>query len=120
MKALLLALLLASTYPPGVERARDWLRERTTDRAFHCAHVLWDREASWRVRAGDPRGGPYGIPQATPGRKMRSAEKPWRGKAWDDWRYDALVQVSWGTRYVRSRYGSFCKALAFQTAHGWY
>lgn len=118
MKVLLLALLL--TYPPGVEWARDWLRDRTSDRAFRCAHVLWTNESHWRVRAGTPWAGPYGIPQATPGRKMNKAERPWRGKRWDDWRYDAAVQVAWGTKYVRSRYGSFCTALRFQEREGWY
>lgn len=104
---------------PGVERARAWLRERTSDRAFRCAHRLWDNESSWRVHAGEPAG-PYGIPQANPGRKMRRAEHPRWGKAWDSWRHDALVQVAWGTRYVRARYGTFCEALGFQIAEGWY
>lgn len=119
MKALLLALVLATTYPPGVEWARDWLRDRTSDGAFRCAHRLWDNESGWRVRAGELAGA-YGIPQATPGRKMRHAEQPWKGQRWDDWRYDALVQVAWGLKYVRARYGTFCKALAFQEREGWY
>lgn len=106
-------------YSIGVQRAREWLAERTTDRAFRCAHLLFDRESHWNTRAGEP-GGAYGIPQSSPGRKMRSAERPAKGRLWDDWRTDALVQVAWGRRYVKARHGSFCQALRFQTQHGWY
>lgn len=98
-------------YSTNVYRARQWLRERTTDRAFHCAHILWDRESHWHPRAGEPWGA-YGIPQAVPGYKM--------ARAGSDWRTNALTQVRWGRHYVKGRYGSFCRALRFQTAYGWY
>lgn len=125
-KPLLVSVLLtvltgapAHGYSASVERARDWLRARTSDVQFRCAHRLWDYESSWYPLAGSPSGA-YGIPQALPGRKMRSAEKPWRGARWDNWRTDPLVQVAWGRRYVSERYGSFCAARRFQVEHGWY
>lgn len=116
---LALVLLLGSAapaegHPPysaGVRHAREWLRARTTARAFLCAHILWDRESHWNVRAGTPSGA-YGIPQAYPGRRMDSAG--------DDWRWNATTQVKWGRNYVKHRYGTFCRALRFQDAHGWY
>lgn len=100
-----------AAYTENVRQARQWLRARTSDRAFRCAHILWDRESGWRPRAGEPWGA-YGIPQAYPGTKMRSAGA--------DWRWNATTQVRWGRGYVRSRYGSFCQALNFQSRYGWY
>ena len=123
---LLLAAMLtvaspAVAYVPQVREARAWLRERMSDRQFRCLHVLWDKESSWRVRARNASSGAYGIPQALPGRKMRSAEHPGWGPKWDDWRTDALVQVAWGLKhYIRPRYGTACRALAFQKRFSWY
>lgn len=115
--ALAAILLLAipteahAPYSATVRRARAWLQERTSDRQFRCAHILWDRESHWNVGAGEPHRA-YGIPQAYPGYKMARAGR--------DWRTNATTQVRWGRHYVRGRYGSFCRALAFQNAHGWY
>lgn len=44
----------------------------------------------------------YGIPQADPGTKMRSAGR--------DWRTNPMTQVRWMIRYTRSRFGSECNA----------
>ena len=105
----------ASAYSDNVERARAWLRERTSDRQFRCLHVLWENESGWRVRLYGPLtpwGRAYGIPQALPGRKMAS-----KG---DDWLTNATTQVRWGLRYIRDRYGKPCAALAFQDRNRWY
>jgi hypothetical protein len=110
----------APKYWPKVREAREWLKDRTSDRAFRCAHILWDNESSWRVRAYNRSSGAFGIPQSLPGRKMQAAERPRWGHKWDDWRTDAQVQVAWGRHYVRGRYGSFCSALRFQNVRGWY
>jgi hypothetical protein len=98
-------------YSVNVRHARQWLREHTSDRAFRCAHRLWENESGWAVHAGSIHRA-YGIPQAYPGTRMRAAGS--------DWRTDGTTQVRWGTRYVRGRYGSFCAALRYQDAHGWY
>jgi hypothetical protein len=37
-----------------------------------------------------------------------------------DWRWNAVTQVRWGRWYVRGRYGTFCNALRFLYANGWY
>ena len=129
MIALTLAALLAlgagghddaPKYWPKVREAREWLKDRTSDRAFRCAHILIDNESSWRVRARNSSSGAYGLPQALPGIKMARAERPRWGHKWDDWRTDALVQIFWAKTYVRGRYGSWCRALAWQERFSWY
>jgi len=128
MIAIALAALLAigagadapPVHGPKVREARAWLRDRTSDRAFRCADILWHNESRWRTRALNRSSGAYGIPQSLPGIKMAAAERPRWGRKWDDWRTDPLVQVFWGLHYTRGRYGSFCRALAFQNANGWY
>ena len=97
-------------YSANVRRARQWARDHTTHRGFRCLHILWDRESHWSVHARTGRA--YGIPQALPGRKMRSAGA--------DWRTNALTQVRWGLHYIRSRYRTMCHALRFQFQWGWY
>ena len=110
----------SADYSPNVQRARRWLRPRIKNRRqWRCLYRLWANESGWRVHAGNVNRA-YGIPQAFPGAKMAAAERPKRGPLWDDWRHDALVQVSWGIRYVRGRYGTPCAALRFQSARGWY
>lgn len=54
----------------------------------------------------------YGIPQANPGHKMKSAGR--------DWRTNPFTQVKWMVRYAKTRYGSDCRALAHKIAYGWY
>ncbi len=108
---LLLGTVVEAGYSKNVYRARHWLRDRTSDRAFACAHTLGDNESSWNVRAGEPWRAD-GLPQAYPGYKMKSAGY--------NWRWNATTQVRWGKRYVGSRYGTFCRALRFQSTWGWY
>lgn len=54
----------------------------------------------------------YGIPQANPGTKMRSAGPDWRLNPW--------TQLRWMRGYVAGRYGGECQALAFHNARGEY
>ncbi len=72
---------------------------------------LWARESGWRTNAGRP-GGPYGIPQANPGRKMASAGA--------DWATNPATQIRWGLSYIKGRYGSPAAAWANFCARGWY
>lgn len=101
-------------YWPQVREVRQWLKKpaQNTWRQWRCLDRLWLNESHWRVRATNPTSGAYGIPQALPGRKMRSAGS--------DWRTSAMTQVKWGRRYIRARYGKPCRALAFQQRYGWY
>lgn len=72
---------------------------------------LWYHESNWLHRAGNT-GGAYGIPQALPGYKMRSAGA--------DWQYNPETQIRWGLRYIKSVYGSPSSAFAHWQSHNWY
>ena len=125
MTAIILALMLtASTiYASGAatttadsrwqssRQVRLRLKTQMPLRQWRCLYRLWANESGWRVHAGSIHKA-YGIPQAYPGYRMRSAGK--------DWRTNAATQVRWGRSYIRHRYGSSCAALRFQDRHGWY
>jgi hypothetical protein len=79
---------------------------------FRYLDRLWMRESSWNVYATNPYSGAYGIPQAVPGGKMATAGR--------NWRTSARVQIRWGMRYIRDRYGSPSRAWGHEAAFGWY
>lgn len=54
----------------------------------------------------------YGIPQANPGYKMRSAGP--------DWRTNPETQLRWMIDYCRDRYGSVCGAAYSRRVNGQY
>jgi hypothetical protein len=81
-------------------------------REFKCLDQLWARESSWNEQAFNPWSGAYGIPQALPGEKMRSAG--------NSWRTDPKVQIKWGLGYIGGRYGSPCGAWNHSLSTGWY
>jgi len=95
------------TIAMGMLTKYDW----SSAREFPCLERLWNRESSWNHRAASPSGA-YGIPQALPGSKMRSAGA--------DWRTNPETQIRWGLRYIKYRYGSPCHAWAHSMATGWY
>lgn len=121
--AFLMAMLAASVviqsveahhgapYSANVREGLHWLRENTTDGQFRAGYRLWENESGWSWRSGTLNTC-YGIPQACPGWKMIEAYPRALNRA--------RAQVKWGTGYVRSRYGTFKRALRFQLANGWY
>ncbi|MFI6595487.1 lytic transglycosylase domain-containing protein [Nonomuraea sp. NPDC050536] len=78
---------------------------------YRCLVSLWNRESGWRHTAGGSAG-PYGIPQALPGRKMATAGH--------DWRTNPRTQIAWGLGYIKHRYGTPCHAWAHFRMHHWY
>jgi hypothetical protein len=74
--------------------------------------TLWQKESGWRTNADNPTSDAYGIPQSLPGSKMASAGS--------DWKSNPATQIRWGLRYIKGRYGSPSKALAFHRANNWY
>ena len=98
-------------YEPQVREARHWLKKQVGWHQWKCLDTLWLGESHWRVDARNPTSGAFGLPQAVPGRKMRTAGK--------DWRTSAMTQAKWGRRYIRARYGKPCAALRFRNRHGW-
>ena len=77
------------------------------DTQFSCLSKLWERESHWNPKAHNRYSGAYGIPQALPGKKI--------GRCW---RTDAGVQIRWGLKYIKSRYGNkACYALKWELNH---
>lgn len=76
-----------------------------------CLRVLWHKESRWRHWARNPSSGAFGIVQSLPKSKLYSA-----GRAI----HTARVQIRWGLRYVKRRYGSPCAALSFHRRMNWY
>jgi hypothetical protein len=54
----------------------------------------------------------YGLPQALPGTKMKSAGP--------DWRTNPITQLQWMYNYSAQKYGSLCSAFAHRRDHGMY
>lgn len=67
-----------------------------------CLEKLWNKESGWNEKARNKSSGAYGIPQAYPGDKMKSAGA--------DWQTNAATQIKWGLGYIAGRYGTPCKA----------
>ena len=79
-----------------------------------CLEELIDRETAgtWNPRIYNGKGsGAYGLPQALPGSKMKSAGP--------DWLWNPLTQIRWMRGYVM-KYGGSCGALVFHNANHWY
>lgn len=79
---------------------------------YDCLVALWNRESRWNVYAHNPSSGAYGIPQALPGDKMKSAG--------DDWATNPATQITWGLGYIAARYGSPCGAWDHSERKNWY
>jgi hypothetical protein len=78
---------------------------------FACLRQLWNQQSGWRYYAQNASGA-YGIPQALPGSKMASAG--------EDWQTNPATQVEWGLGYIKSIYGTPCRAWTFNKANGYY
>ncbi|WP_250027724.1 lytic transglycosylase domain-containing protein [Paractinoplanes maris] len=79
---------------------------------FSCLEKLWKKESGWNHKASNPSSGAYGIPQALPGGKMKSAGS--------DWRSNPATQIEWGLGYIEGRYGTPCSAWGHSQDVGWY
>lgn len=92
--------------------ARVLLAKRGWSGQYSCLNSLWTKESNWRVAADNPSSSAYGIPQALPGSKMRSAGA--------DWRTNPVTQITWGLGYIADRYGTPCSAWSHSRSHNWY
>lgn len=107
-------------YRAGTPEYAKWWARRIMASRFHwtsptqyqCVVKLWQRESNWLSSAYNRGSGATGIPQATPGSKMRSAGA--------DWRTNAVTQIRWGLGYIKHVYGTPCGAWSHSQAHGWY
>ena len=118
------AMSLVSSASASVELARDPDGAREVakslmeekygwgDKQYACLDDLWIKESNWNYRASNKRTGAHGIPQALPATKMDSAGT--------DWRTNPVTQISWGLRYIESRYETPCGAFAKFKRSNWY
>lgn len=74
---------------------------------------LWTRESSWNMHAENASSGAYGIPQADPDGGQGVADSA-------SYRNNAMVQIQWGLKYIKERYGSIAAAWAHEVDAGWY
>lgn len=79
---------------------------------YRALERLWHYESRWGHRAQNPSSGAYGIPQALPGSKMKSAGS--------DWATNPETQIRWGLEYIRQRYRTPSRAYAFFRSCNWY
>lgn len=74
---------------------------------------LWDRESGWNMHAENASSGAYGIPQADPDGGQGVANQA-------SYRNNAEVQIAWGLKYIKDRYGSLAAAWQHEVEDGWY
>lgn len=86
---------------------RGWTGDQWT-----CLNNLWTKESGWRHTSDNPSSSAYGIPQALPGSKMKSAGS--------DWRTNPATQIKWGLGYIKGRYGTPCSAWRHFLTKNWY
>lgn len=74
-------------------------------------NVRWDPTIDYGFGHGNVYEA-YGLPQALPGTKMKSAGA--------DWRTNPITQLKWMYNYSVDRYGSLCGAFAHRRDRGMY
>ena len=78
---------------------------------YNCLIKLWTRESNWRWKAKSPTSD-FGIPQ----RHMRGKSQ----EQISEFLSDPMGQIDWGLGYIKARYETPCKALAFSNRKNWY
>lgn len=90
-----------------------WLEQAGMPRSWWSyVSAIINRESKWDPKANNPTSSAYGIPQALPGSKMRSAGS--------DWRTNPITQLRWMKSYIKDRYGSAQNAWRIRQTRGWY
>ena len=86
------------------------------ERDYQALVKLWNRESGWNYKAANPASSARGIPQAMVTIHFGGYNTP----AAREYMNSVPVQVAWGTKYIKGRYGSPSAALAHSDAVGWY
>ena len=90
---------------------RTYAKTLVSPHQFKCLDKLVILESRWKVEATNPDSKAFGIFQFLP-------------DTWGNYGYtktsNPVIQIKAGLRYIKVRYGSACKALAFHLRHGWY
>ncbi len=104
------SLLVRKPFPKPTPK--EFAKEKVGSKQFSCLNHLWHHESEWNEKAVNSSSGAYGIPQALPGSKMKSAGS--------DWKTNPFTQVKWGVNYIEDRYGTPCNAWEHFNEKGWY
>lgn len=85
----------------GQQRA---MQEWNSKREWNALYLLWSRESRWDYTAKNKTSTAYGIPQIL------------------NLKHDTNIyqQVDLGIKYIKHRYGTPTRALAFHNINGWY
>jgi hypothetical protein len=111
-------LLIVSPAQADTNSNKDYARSymKTTygwgTKQYKCLENLWVRESGWNHASRNRRSGAYGIPQALPASKMKSAG--------NDWRTNPHTQIKWGLSYIVGRYKTPCGAWNHFKKKHWY
>ena len=101
--------------PEGAKEVAKFLMDEEYgwgDKQYECLDDLWTKESHWNYKSSNKRSGAHGIPQALPATKMDVVGT--------DWRTNPVTQISWGLRYIDSRYDTPCKAWSKFKRSNWY
>ena len=79
---------------------------------FVCLDKLWTLESHWNPKALNKSSGAYGIAQFMPS-TWAHYHAPYRPKS-------ALLQITFGLRYITVRYTTPCEAVKHERKQGWY
>ena len=83
-----------------------------TENDFNCLVKLVEKESSWNPNAVNKSSGAAGLFQALPASKMASEGS--------DYMTNYKIQVKWGLKYIKNRYGTPANAWAHSQQKGWY
>jgi hypothetical protein len=94
----------AAASPDGAKQAAFTIASQQygwTGADLKALDTLWNNESSWDYTAKNPSSGALGIPQAL-GHSLPPG-----------YATDPIAQIRWGLKYIKDRYGSPSRALAF-------
>lgn len=93
---------------------QDWIAQAGIAAAdFGYVEYIISKESGWGVTKWNRAGsGAYGLCQALPATKMRSAG--------EDYMTNPITQLRWCSSYATSRYGSWANAYQFWTKNKWW
>lgn len=92
-----------------IEHQYSWNKKQ-----FSCLDKIWQAESSWRIAASGAGGLYLGIPQMNRTAVVNSSPSV------AAYRSSPELQVQIGSKYVKYRYGTPCKALTHKQKKGWY
>ena len=78
-------------------------------RQWKCLEYIWEHESHFNPKARNKKSGAYGIAQFMP--------QTWGSRKKTS---DPNLQIKYGLKYIKQRYGNPCRAMFFRMKHGYY